>query len=59
MNFDKENLAQKILSKFGMRVRKKDLKDWKKLARICLTRFYLFGVYHINIRSILLIDNLR
>ena len=32
VNFDKENLAQKILSKFGMRVRKKDLKDWKKLA---------------------------
>ncbi|MCK5084360.1 MAG: CTP synthase [Candidatus Pacebacteria bacterium] len=32
INFDKENLAQKILSKFGMRVRKKDLKDWEKLA---------------------------
>ena len=32
VNFDKENLAQKILSKFGMRVRQKDLKDWKKLA---------------------------
>ena len=32
VNFDKENLAQKILVKFGMRVRKKDLKDWKKLA---------------------------
>ncbi|NOQ68031.1 CTP synthase [Patescibacteria group bacterium] len=32
VNFDKENLAQKILSKFGMRVRKKDLKDWRKLA---------------------------
>ena len=32
VNFDKENLAQKILAKFGMRVRKKDLKDWKKLA---------------------------
>ena len=32
VNFDKENLAQKILSKFGMKVRKKDLKDWKRLA---------------------------
>ena len=32
VNFDKENLAQKILSKFGMRVRKKDLKDWRRLA---------------------------
>jgi CTP synthase len=32
VNFDKENLAQKILSKFGMKVRKKDLKDWRKLA---------------------------
>lgn len=32
VNFDKENLAQKILAKFGMRVRKKDLKDWRKLA---------------------------
>ena len=32
VNFDKENLAQKILSKFGMRIRRKDLKDWKKLA---------------------------
>ncbi len=32
VNFDKENLAQKILSKFGMRIKKKDLKDWKKLA---------------------------
>jgi CTP synthase len=32
VNFDKENLAQKILSKFKMRVKRKDLKDWKKLA---------------------------
>ncbi len=32
VNFDKENLAQKILAKFGMRVKQKDLKDWKKLA---------------------------
>lgn len=32
VNFDKENLAQKILSKFGMKIRQKDLKDWRKLA---------------------------
>ncbi|MCK5123356.1 MAG: CTP synthase [Candidatus Pacebacteria bacterium] len=32
VNFDKENLAQKILAKFGMRVKQKDLKDWRKLA---------------------------
>jgi len=32
VNFDNENLAQKILSKFNMRVKKKDLKDWRKLA---------------------------
>ncbi|MEA2097637.1 MAG: CTP synthase [Patescibacteria group bacterium] len=32
VNFDKENLAQKILSKFGMRSRKSGLKDWEKLA---------------------------
>ena len=32
VNFDKENLAQKILAKFRMKVRQKDLKDWRKLA---------------------------
>ncbi len=32
VNFNKENLAQKILSKFGMKIKKKDLKDWRKLA---------------------------
>ena len=32
VNFDRENLARKILSKFGMRVKKKDLEDWKKLS---------------------------
>ena len=32
VNFDKEDLAQKILSKFGMKVKKKGLKDWEKLA---------------------------
>jgi CTP synthase len=33
VNFDNENLAQKILSKFNMRARKKDLRDWRRLAR--------------------------
>jgi CTP synthase len=33
INFDNENLAQKILAKFRMRARKKDLRDWRKLAR--------------------------
>ena len=32
VNFDNENLAQKILSKFGMRVKQKDLKEWRSLA---------------------------
>ena len=32
VNFDNENLAQKILAKFNMRVKQKDLKDWRKLA---------------------------
>ncbi len=32
VNFDRENLAQKILSKFEMKIKKNDLKDWKKLA---------------------------
>ena len=32
INFDKENLAQKILSKFGMKAKKKGLKDWEKLS---------------------------
>lgn len=33
VNFDKEDLAQKILSKFGMRIRKKDLKKWRILVK--------------------------
>ena len=33
VNFDKENLAQKILAKFDMKVKKKDMEDWKKLAK--------------------------
>ncbi len=32
VNFDNENLAQKILSKFNMRIRQKDLKEWRSLA---------------------------
>lgn len=32
VNFDKENLAQKILAKFKMRSRKDDLSDWKKMT---------------------------
>ncbi len=32
VNFDNENLAQKILSKFGMRIKQKDLKEWKVLV---------------------------
>ncbi|MBU4099696.1 CTP synthase [Patescibacteria group bacterium] len=33
VNFDNENLAQKILSKFKMRARQKDLKEWRSLAK--------------------------
>jgi len=33
VNFDNENLAQRILSKFNMRARQKDLKDWRSLAK--------------------------
>ncbi len=33
VNFDNENLAQKILSKFNMRIRQKDLKEWRALAK--------------------------
>lgn len=32
VNFEKENLAKKILSEFGMRARKKDLKKWKAMV---------------------------
>lgn len=32
VNFDNENLAQKILSMCGMRARVKDLKDWRRLV---------------------------
>ncbi len=33
VNFDNENLAEKILHKLNMKVRKKDLKDWRGLAK--------------------------
>ena len=33
VNFDKENLAQKILAKFDMKIKKKDMEDWKRLAK--------------------------
>ena len=33
VNFDKENLAQKILAKFDMKIKKKDMEDWKILAK--------------------------
>jgi len=32
INFEKENLGNKILKKFGLRVRKRNLKDWEKLV---------------------------
>ncbi len=32
VNFDNENLAQKILSKFNMRMKQKDLKEWRNLT---------------------------
>ncbi|MBU2578843.1 CTP synthase [Patescibacteria group bacterium] len=34
VNFEKENLGNRILKKFGLRARKKDLKDWKKLVTV-------------------------
>lgn len=33
VNFDNEDLAHKILSRFGMKARKKDLKEWRALAK--------------------------
>ncbi len=33
INFEKENLGNKILKKFNLRPRKNNLKDWKKLVR--------------------------
>jgi len=33
LNFEKERLSQKILDKFELKSKKKDLQDWKKLVR--------------------------
>ncbi|MBI4101460.1 MAG: CTP synthase [Candidatus Nealsonbacteria bacterium] len=32
LNFERENLGNRILEKFGMKKQKQDLKDWQKLA---------------------------
>jgi len=34
INFEKDNLGNKILEKFGMKPRKNDLKDWRKLVSV-------------------------
>ena len=33
INFEKENLGERILQKFGLRAKKKNLKDWEKLVK--------------------------
>ncbi len=33
LNFEKENLGNQILKKFGLRARKSDLRNWKKIFR--------------------------
>ncbi|MBI1984792.1 MAG: CTP synthase [Candidatus Wildermuthbacteria bacterium] len=37
LNFEKEELGNKILKKFGLRPRKQDLKEWAKLVRTIRT----------------------
>ena len=37
INFEKDNLGKLILKKFGLKERKKDLKDWQKLVKIIKT----------------------
>lgn len=37
LNFEADNLAQRILAKFGMRAKKKDLKEWRKLIQTIKT----------------------
>jgi len=37
LNFEKEQLGQRILSKFNMRARQKDLAEWKKLVKTIKT----------------------
>jgi CTP synthase len=32
LNFEKDNLGDRILKKFGLRARKNDMKDWKKMV---------------------------
>ncbi|MCD6233313.1 CTP synthase [bacterium] len=34
VNFEKDNLGNRILKKFGMKAKRDDLRDWKKLVRI-------------------------
>jgi len=34
INFEKDNLGKMILKKFGLRQRKENLKDWKKLVQV-------------------------
>jgi len=34
LNFEKDNLGKMILKKFGMRSKKKNLKDWRKLVNV-------------------------
>jgi len=34
INFERDNLGNRILKKFGLRSRKNDLKDWRKLVKI-------------------------
>ena len=36
LNFEKENLGNKILKKFGLAARKRDLKDWSAMVRRAL-----------------------
>ena len=37
VNFEKDNLGDKILKKFNIKPRKKDLKDWRKMVNIIKT----------------------
>ncbi len=37
VNFEKENLGNRILNKFGLRSKKQDLQDWKKLVKTIKT----------------------
>jgi CTP synthase len=37
LNFEKEGLGKKILKKFDLREKKKDLKEWRKLVKIIKT----------------------